>query len=199
MFKKGAHRASGLKGPLLTAGLVCTAALSACGQAMGEHTHTDSPRHSTQSADPDSVVLTPEQRAALAGPDADGNGVRDDIDAWIAQQFPQSAKARAVWTNEARIQQRIMLATSKEESRTLSEQISDAVDCTGAVLRPLGWSGTRLQSTGKAITALLLDTPDRLRAFDRAENWASGTTTDGRVGTVPLAELCGFDPASLPN
>jgi hypothetical protein len=81
----------------------------------------------------------------------------------------------------------------------LSQEIADAVDCTGAVLRPLGWTGTQLQATGKELISLLLDNADRLRAFDRAENWASGTTIDGRIGTVPLAELCGFDPASLPN
>ena len=67
--------------------------------------------------DPDHVTLTPEQRSALAGPDVDGNGVRDDIDAWIASKFPDSAKTRAVWTNEARVDQLLLLATSKAERR----------------------------------------------------------------------------------
>lgn len=187
--------------PSLRGWLIATfwmvATLSACGQGGGSG--NGGAGLAPAPSDPDSVVLTPEQRAALAGPDADGNGVRDDIDAWIARQFPQSAKARAVWANEARVQQQVVLATSKAESRALSQKISDSVGCTWKVLEPLGWTGTQLQATGKELIALLLDNADRLRAFDRAENWASGTMTERRVGQIPLAELCGFDPASLPN
>jgi hypothetical protein len=74
--------------------------------------------------------------------------MRDDIDAWISGQFPQSAKARAVWTQRARIQQQVILATSKTESRALSQEIADAVSCTWQVLEPPGWTGTQLQATG---------------------------------------------------
>ena len=149
--------------------------------------------------DQDHVTLTAEQRSELAGPDADGNGVRDDIDAWIAKNFANSIKARAVWTARARIQEQVMLATSKVESRALSKAIGDAVDCTGEVLEPLGWTGSQLQATGNELLSLLLNSSDRLRAFDRAEGWASGTLIEGRAWEVSLAEVCGFDPNKLPN
>jgi hypothetical protein len=99
---------------------VLFAAVSACAGGPGVMTTQETQIYGPLSAD----------EKELLGPDQDGNGVRDDVDAWIARKFPD-ATHRTQLTNSAQWMTWSILrgARGNPTSRQELNDWSSAISC----------------------------------------------------------------------
>ncbi|WP_298433494.1 hypothetical protein [Ottowia sp.] len=119
-----------------------------------------------------------DQSTSIAGTDANGNGVRDDIDAFIAAQ-PLSEGQRKALLQDAKAQQ-LTLTTSLTDSAAL-DQIGDmtaaSVHCIYSVF---GESESGVWVTKiEAITANTRQRAQRYLEYNKAVSGSSGRMPDG--------------------
>ncbi len=132
-----------------------------------------------------------EGRATLEGIDSDGDGIRDDIQRFIALTHPDSEKLRAGLTQFTRVvQEALLVRDDKPLSLNASSRSDRAIECLYFLL-----------SSGAAdvineLHAEILNTVERSRAY---------LTYDAQLfgGIFPSASQfklsCAFDPDALPN
>ncbi|MEP7162458.1 MAG: hypothetical protein ABI747_01705 [Candidatus Moraniibacteriota bacterium] len=138
-------------------------------------------------------------KATVAGIDSNGNGVRDDVERWIAFNYPASAKGRAALMQYARAYQRLILsgaAGNPADALTLDQQAADASACSGYTfgVRP----GILEQ---RKIFAEMLNTRARSLAYDQFNQFLAGQIVDRPRKTIAdyRAACAGFDPDTLGN
>lgn len=119
----------------------------------------------------------------IRGPDANNNGIRDDIDAWIAAQPISDAQKKAL-QQSARVRQAELLVdlTNKSERDKLQALSMRSVNCLGDVLRddPQG------QDWGSKIAAITVNTQQRAAqstayhraGLDSGGEWPQGNTCE---------------------
>lgn len=101
-------------------------------------------------------------RATLAGVDVNDNGVRDDLERYIAQHFGGDPRVRRAVGNAVIATQQGILATDDDESRAAQAMLLHVGDCMGAIglaLAPYGDALWRLRR-------LIDDTPERRQALE---------------------------------
>lgn len=135
-------------------------------------------------------------KATIDGIDSDKDGVRDDVQRFIHETWPDSERARRVLYLIAKDKQ---LAVhhggdlSKEETRKFMPEIMSRAICyvrAGEALHQ--------QSAMEAVQNKVLNTPERwARAADFNYQLAHSTYDLPNFETVAAA--CGFDPEALPN
>lgn len=144
------------------------ASLSACGGGAG--TLAGQANKETQIYGPLSA-----QEKELLGPDQDGNGVRDDVDAWIAHKFPD-ATHRTQLTNSAQWMTWTILRgyrgnkTNKEELFNWTASINCRIEIS---IEKFGLESAR-SSDWKA---LLFNTRDRTFHYLKWDSSTSGMPT----------------------
>lgn len=90
------------------------------------------------------IVVPPDPGAAkdvtLAGVDKDGNGIRDEIDRWIATQYGNKPGALEAIRLNARTSQKSLTSvpTTKEQALSISYLEFDLGICTGPILEKEG-------------------------------------------------------------
>ena len=130
-------------------------------------------------------------KQTLAGVDSDNDGVRDDIQRYIALTYPASVKTRAALTQFTKgMQMELLAAASEEKALAAAEQTGNAQYCLHYLFKldadPL-WQALRAQH---------LNTRERSRAYGDYNH-----LLDGMVEQLPrdLKSRCVFDPDALPN
>lgn len=119
---------------------------------------------------------------SVAGPDSDGNGVRDDIDAYLRQRFPD-APQRAAATQAAKALQSAVLTAGNdpEASRNVSKKLSDSMHCLF-----LRFDGLEAPNSPGAVAneleAITSNTKARLLAYLAYNKSRDGTTSTGPTG-----------------
>jgi len=108
----------------------------------------------------------------LAGPDVDHNGIRDDVDAWIAAQpftVPQKRAAEQL----ARSMQRSMLAEYKtrEDARHDAVMEVNAINCMGNLYKKNYDEAVRIT---RSIVSATLNTRKRILKYDADTGMTSG-------------------------
>jgi hypothetical protein len=147
---------------------------------------------------PVGVILPPDPGPAgmqtLAGIDSDGDGVRDDVQRWIAVTYASSVKIQSALTQYVKSLQALLTATSSQQSWPDMVQVLRAQYCanyTEFLLHSEDYSY-------KAALARMLNTYPRAQAF-----YAADAASSGHFPSVPQAgqELgtCDVNPNSLPN
>jgi hypothetical protein len=108
-------------------------------------------------------------KQTLAGIDSDQDGVRDDVQRYIAYQFPASAIDRRALTQYAIATQQLLLQTTDSASSVanVTKQL-DAMDCLYSI-RPSDADVVR-----ESLRAVILDTADRTRAYVQAVSLFGG-------------------------
>jgi uncharacterized repeat protein (TIGR01451 family) len=133
-------------------------------------------------------------KQTLAGIDSDGDGVRDDIQRYIALTYPNSAKTRAALTQLSKaLQQSLLDATDKQASVTNAIDQSKAITCLSYIH---GNENARI--IFNEIRAQIINTHERLVAL---------VTSDSKLGgqSFPAANpsdrkfTCVFDPDTMEN
>jgi hypothetical protein len=133
----------------------------------------------------DGKLPTLDRSPSVAGPDANGNGVRDDIDTYIQQRFADPAQ-RAAAVQIAKAMQGALLAdiTNAEASATASRHISNAVHCLYSRF-PDTEGANAPAAVGNEIEAITANTKPRLLAY-----LAFNKALDGTTSSLPKGDTC---------
>ena len=136
-------------------------------------------------------------KATIEGIDADKDGVRDDVQRYIVENWSHSERAmQALFLVAKGRQQHVSLGDSlgKEETRKLWPEIERISDCSTSIETP---DMLRLSAI-EQVRVRVLNTPERyLRAKEFDLQFAQGAFLLGAPKTP--VEACGFDPSALPN
>lgn len=131
-------------------------------------------------------------RATLAGVDANGNGVRDDLERYIARHFGHDNRVQRAVANAVIATQHGILATDDAESRAAQAMQLHVGDCMAAIAPELAPYGDALWR----LRRLIDDTPERREAMAShasrvmrmdvtvQEQWGWGERCIGRVDEV---------------
>jgi hypothetical protein len=128
-------------------------------------------------------------KATLEGIDSDSDGVRDDIQRYIALTYSDSEKTQAALTQYAKVTQAALLnADDKNESIVHVREVQRALECLYSFRSNDAWT------THGELQAQILNTDERSRAWISANGHVSG-----EVFTISdnLKSSCDFDPDSL--
>lgn len=178
-------------GVLALAG-VCTLAGCNEGGSGGSATSSTTPAPDTSGLPPDPGV---NGKLTLAGVDADADGVRDDIQRYIAMTYPNSAKTRAALTQDAKVIQASLLdANDKVKSVRHGEEVSKSSECLGYVLG----SSEAAYKAGSLLREVALNTDERNRAYFTYDDQLGGEVFSGTPDSQ-RASTCTFDVSTLPN
>lgn len=145
----------------------------------------------------------PEGASTPSGVDRNNNGVRDDIERWIAASYAESATLRAGLMQYARSQQiySARRMSSPAEALAVSARTSRAIACMVRDL-PRDEKGTaeanRRFRAMQQLDLQFLNTPDRLKLFIENEKLLAGQVLESPEGSDP-AKYCDFDPSKLPD
>lgn len=169
---------------LLLAGIACTTLIAGCG-GFDESTsvpiidggpETVAQKHAADEASNELMRL--DREAALVGVDANGDGVRDDVAAFIAA-LPNTALQKKALEQVARaVTGTLVVDVDHEEKlRLAGRALAEAVACTSHQY------GDGATDKVMRIESLMVNTPERLDAYERYNKARSGS-----VSTLPNPE-----------
>lgn len=166
--------------PLFT--VVVAALLSACGGGAASNesgTSASSPTvalaEQIKSLEASGQLPKLDRSADIRGPDNDNNGIRDDIDAWIAAQPITDEQKRAA-RQSARVTQKQLLANllNPTSLQSLAEESAASVVCLSNVFEPDYQKGLDLSAQIEAVTANTKHRAKQYLAYNRARSGSSG-------------------------
>jgi len=132
-------------------------------------------------------------QATLAGIDSDNDGVRDDVQRWIALTYPNSQKTRASLTQMTiTMQQFILDAVDPAKSMMHAIQMGKDTRCLAYIQ---GGIFSTISSEHKAI---FLNSALRSQAWLQADHQLSGSMFKG-MDYADWKKGCNFDPDVMPN
>lgn len=119
----------------------------------------------------------------IKGPDTDNNGIRDDIDAWIAAQPITNIQKKAA-QQMARVHQAKILADFNDKAalQALGERSAASVVCLGDVFMPDYQKGYDL---GSQLEAMMANTKERAKQYIAYNRARSGSVTE-----LPSGNTC---------
>ena len=135
-------------------------------------------------------------KATLAGIDSDNDGVRDDVQRWIAMSFPNSQKTRAAVTQKAKAIQLILLnAADEANARKYSRASGKASFCITFVREQLLGQDSDAYHLKRELEAIYMNTAVRSRAWLQADSYLGG------MYSIPsdLSKGCKFNLDAMPN
>jgi len=126
-----------------------------------------------------------DRSASVAGTDADSNGVRDDVDSYIAANYTSATQKRAAQQFAGVMQSAIVVDTTDLATvRTVAIRGSRAVNC--IYTRFDGTSGSKQPlAVVEEIRAVSTNTKARLLAY---LNYSKAL--DGTAGALPEGDTC---------
>lgn len=130
-------------------------------------------------------------KATIEGIDSDNDGVRDDVERWIAVTYATSSRMRAAATQVARAVQLALTATTQAEIDAADVAGDRAAEC--ALITDSDNTSVLLELTQIEV----LNTIERLRAQDNFDNNFTGRTFF--LNSLPSITDCDVPPDSLPN
>jgi hypothetical protein len=132
-------------------------------------------------------------KVTLAGIDSDNDGVRDDVQRWIALTYPNSEKVRSALTQEAKINQLYILnALDSVLSKSTARKVILSLDCLSYV------SPDAYVAVGRKFDALFFNTYARSKAQIQADHHSSGTVF-GSLSYENRKQGCDFNPDTMLN
>lgn len=111
--------------------------------------------------------------AGLKGVDANGDGIRDDVNTYIDTNFSHSAQEKSAAEQYAKSIQLLMEASSKEEALAAGDATGKSVACVHRVLNGKE-SFDQSQRLINEIRALTTNTRERFSAYLNANKLGSG-------------------------
>jgi hypothetical protein len=174
--------------------VACALLLSACGGASGGGDTTGTPITATptevatlkatiQQLEASGKLPNLDRSSSIAGPDANSNGVRDDIEAYIAS-LPITQDQKAAAMQSARKMQLTLIVDLKDaaELERVSDLDSRAIKCIADVFMPNYQDGYDLDSKIEAMTANTKERAKQYLAYNRARS--------GSVSSAPRGNTC---------
>ena len=166
--------------------LVIMLSLSACGGGSKSSNPPTGPqplKETIQALEDSGKIPKLDRSNDLLGPDANSNGVRDDIDAWIAAQPITEVQKKAA-QQMAKVQQAKLMADLNDKTalQALGERSAAGVVCLGDVFMPDRQKGRDLRSQ---LEAMMANTEVRAKQYINYNRAVSGST-----GRLPEGNTC---------
>ena len=169
-------------------GIGATCGLLGCGGSGGSLNLDNAPQPSISGLPPDPGEAG---KATLEGIDSDKDGVRDDVQRYIAITYPKSAKTRAALTQMAKATlNEIRDAHKGQELVDDVVAVADVVKCMGYI-----FSNDEYDTVYDAINDQILNTPQR----SAAELLVNQRLSGGAIG-LPSGDgkaQCDFNPDTM--
>jgi len=131
-------------------------------------------------------------QANIPGIDSDGDGVRDDVERYIALSYPDSSKLRAVLAQLALASQRFLLSSTSLDINNAASAFNDGVECLVYI------SPENAGEIHAAFQGQVLNTKDRIAAYYNVQAKLDRATL-AKPSPENLKASCIFDPDTLPN
>jgi hypothetical protein len=121
-----------------------------------------------------------DRSTSIKGPDRDLNGVRDDIDTWIAALPISDSQKKAAIQKAIGLQNTLLLDIKDKVAMDASgDELSAGVQCLGNVFMPIYQEGYTL---GAKLEALTANTRERAHQYIKYNRAASGSSTASAKG-----------------
>jgi hypothetical protein len=124
------------------------------------------------------VLQTLDRSSSVAGPDADGNGVRDDIDQVIASYKLTGVQTKAVVQYAAAIQAAMLTTTDANSGYSNAVEVQRGEACMASQV------GTGYEKYVKQIHAFTFNTQQRVMAYITFEQNIGGSVFPQVTGTI---------------
>ena len=150
--------------------------LTACSGENGTSTSNGSGSESSSTPTDNAPAVDNEDLSpGLKGIDADGNGIRDDIDRFIARHYSITSTIKKVAEKKARAFQKSMEANTHEEAQAAGNMIFMAGDCAFQLLPHATEQDMKfIENMSIEIKALTANTKERFSAYWNGESLAGG-------------------------
>lgn len=177
--------------PVLLAIVLGTLALSACGggNKPGAGATTPVPGSAApalldqiKALEASGQLPQLDRSSSIPGPDANHNGVRDDIEAWIAA-LPITDKQKKAALQKARGNQKMLLVdlTDKAALQALGDEGAAGIACLADVFMPNYQDGYKLRAKIEALTANTKERARRYLDYNRARSGSVTRLPDGNT------------------
>jgi len=129
-----------------------------------------------------------ESDKTVAGADVNNNGLRDDIEIWIARKYPNSAKARAAAAQLALVLQKKVASKNltKESAYEIGKEVATAIQCFRNAITD--------HPALKDLMAVQYNTRARVNAYGDFHS-----VMGGRAFRMPKGDTCSIPTDQLPN
>ena len=168
-----------------------TFALTACGGsdksaspgAPSTSGPTPTPAAQLQALEASGELPKLDRSSSIKGPDTDNNGIRDDIDAWIAAQPITEAQKKAA-QQMAKVQQAKLLVDLSNEAalQSLGDQSMRAVSCIVDSFEPEFQKGSEMRGQ---LESMMANTKERAKQYIAYNRARSGSVTE-----LPSGNTC---------
>lgn len=132
-------------------------------------------------------------KATIAGIDSDGDGVRDDIQRYIALSYPNSERTRAGLTQYAKVQETFLIQANNKTGAISAARTRDGAKA--CLYYILGVSDQSFRTTDE-LRARLLNTANRSRAYINANGLLGGEVFQLTPDDQRKAQ-CSFSPDGM--
>ncbi len=135
----------------------------------------------------------PAGKATIQGIDSDGDGVRDDVQRYIALTYPNSAKTRAALTQVTKHEQKELLDANNKQTAIADLIGDDGSDCLYFIV-----GSDNVRAIYNELEARILNTRDRSEASILFNQQIGGQG----IGIAPIGERksrCAFSPDTMEN
>lgn len=160
----------------LLIGMIVSLTAACTGGSENPPASPDKSASSSTSGDDAPAVDNEDLTPGLKGIDADNNGIRDDIDRFIATYYSATSMMKKAAEREARAFQKQVNAVTPEQARIAGNEVSLAGDCTFENLPHATEKDMKsAEDMSIEIKALTANTRERFEAYWRAQEMVSGS------------------------
>lgn len=139
----------------------------------------------------------PAGNATVEGVDSNRDGIRDDIEIFIAENYGYSERAVRALRAIARDVQRDLVDPPKTPEEAVARVNADrSIACYG---RTVDWETRVSKRAMMDVIAETVNTPERFELFRRKEKLLAGQVVEGIDPRLTIEEICGYDPEKLRN
>lgn len=139
----------------------------------------------------------PAANATVAGVDSNNDGIRDDIEIFIAENYGYSERAVRALRAIARDVQRDLVDPPQTSDEAVARvNARRAIAC---YVRTVDEELRRSKDPMMDVIAETVNTPQRFELFRRKEKLLAGRVSEAPDPRLTIEELCGYDPAKLKN
>ncbi len=170
--------------PAIAAAIVAMGILSACGGGSSSVSPNASPKAKVQALEESGAIPNLERTDTVAGIDADTNGIRDDVEAYISAQYGTADQKAAARQFAAVMQAALLVDTTDLAAvKAISVRGSRAVNC---IYRQFDAGGDKQPAAVVAeIRSASTNTKPRLMAY-----LAYSKALDGTSSALPEGNTC---------
>ena len=126
-----------------------------------------------------------DRTTSLSGPDSNGNGVRDDIDAYIQSKFTNLTQRQAAAQTAKALQSTLTVdAANKDATTAVSQSMTNATHCLYSRFADVQGANSP-GAVSRDLEAMTANTKARLKAY-----LAYNSARDGTTSSLPKGDTC---------